>query len=402
MKIFAIALLLVAFIFISGCINLDEIFPPEPPPVVAQNETIEPPQAQNDSNLLNGSGALNDSNAQNGSIFWDNETAANESAGMQVNGTGGINRSGGNGSAVAGINSTLANESLQINATVNGSDAENAAQNASNATVEPVNENLNIIFADVGYGDATILMANGYTVLIDAGSAQGADALAQILAQAGVESVDSLAISSWDEGRIGGLHEILRRFPVHEAWVGEQVPAGNVYDNAKENLAQHEIYTIHPNAGDEIKRGGISVKILNPQNEEYVDNAPANSIVMMVQYGKFCMLLPSALEQEMEPLIVSRLDNGCPVFKWSGHGEGRSTPSQLYARVSPDDVIISVGKNDDGLPSPTTIDRINISGAAIWRTDIVGSIYVNASKGGSYEIMPANLSAISQYNKLVN
>jgi len=393
MRISAIAPLLVALVFISGCINLDGIFPPDAPPAPQEGQNGITQEGQN--GTAGQEAAQNESGAENKtneSAFWDNEAPAQANGTWAVNGSdNGAGANETNATAVSGINATaLLNGSLQINGSETG-----------NATIEPANENLNIIFADVGHGDATILMANGYTVLIDSGGGEAGGALAQILAQAGARSVDSLAISSWDEGRIGGLREILRRFAVHEAWIGKEVPAGKVYEEARENLEQHEIYTIRPNAGDEILRGGISVKILNPQESEYAENAQANSIVMLVQYGEFCMLLPSAFPQEMEPLIVGKLEMQCPVFKWRNRGEGRSTPSQLYAKVSPKDTIISVGKNEAGLPSPTTIDRINISGAALWRTDVVGSIYVNASKNGSYEIMPANLSAIFQYNRLV-
>ena len=50
------------------------------------------------------------------------------------------------------------------------------------------------------------------------------------------------------------------------------------------------------------------------------------------------------------------------------------------------DVIISVGENEDGLPSQTTLSRLALKDYSVWRTDRNGTIDVYADWAGNYMV----------------
>jgi competence protein ComEC len=56
------------------------------------------------------------------------------------------------------------------------------------------------------------------------------------------------------------------------------------------------------------------------------------------------------------------------------HGSKHSTSAQLLNATMPKIVVISVGENFYGHPAQEVLDRIAVTGAAIYRTDLHGNI----------------------------
>jgi competence protein ComEC len=62
-------------------------------------------------------------------------------------------------------------------------------------------------------------------------------------------------------------------------------------------------------------------------------------------------------------------------LKVSHHGSKYATSEEFLQAVSPNEAVISVGKNNSyGHPAPEVIERLLKSGARIWRTDAMGDI----------------------------
>jgi len=299
----------------------------------------------------------------------------------------------GNWTNVSESNETLdSNETINGTLDVNGTNVgigENKTENNDSLVVEPEVENMHMLFLDVGFGDSTLIKAGKRVILVDAGA--DGQTVSTRLAELNITDIDLLVISSWDDEKIGGVRIILRDFKVGEVWTSQEVPANFIFDSIKDYIDKHEVLLTHPKIGDKYHYGDIEIDVYNPQKEEYLNYADANSIVMRVNFGDFCAFLPSDLEQVMEQPVVNALDDKtCAVYKWRNNGEGRPNPSILFDKVSPSDTIISVGPNEFGYPSSTTIQRLGIARNGIYRTDIDGDIYVNAKKDGTYIIEPEN------------
>ena len=58
------------------------------------------------------------------------------------------------------------------------------------------------------------------------------------------------------------------------------------------------------------------------------------------------------------------------------HGAKTSTGEALLAQTAPDIVLISVGENRYGHPSPQVLARIKAAGAEVRRTDECGDITI--------------------------
>ena len=75
-------------------------------------------------------------------------------------------------------------------------------------------------FLDVGEGDCTLLVSGGSTVLVDAGTPEGAPALVRELKSLGVRRLDAVIATHPHADHIGGMEAVLRAFPVRSfTWV---------------------------------------------------------------------------------------------------------------------------------------------------------------------------------------
>ena len=77
-------------------------------------------------------------------------------------------------------------------------------------------------FLDVGEGDCTLLVSGGSTVLVDAGTPEGAPALVRELKSLGVRRLDAVIATHPHADHIGGMEEVLRAFPVRSFYMSAE------------------------------------------------------------------------------------------------------------------------------------------------------------------------------------
>jgi competence protein ComEC len=100
-----------------------------------------------------------------------------------------------------------------------------------------------------------------------------------------------------------------------------------------------------------------------------------------MQYRERRFLLGGDIEQQIDPqlLAAALTPDGRPfdVLKVAHHGSGTATTAAFLDRVHPAIAVISAGwGNPYGHPSPNTIDRLQESGADVFRTDLDGSVAI--------------------------
>ena len=89
------------------------------------------------------------------------------------------------------------------------------------------------------------------------------------------------------------------------------------------------------------------------------------------------ILITGDVDQKTENTMVQRYQFPKTDILVAGHhGAKTSTGEALLARTAPDVVLISVGENRYGHPSPQVLARVAAAGAQILRTDECGDITI--------------------------
>ena len=109
------------------------------------------------------------------------------------------------------------------------------------------------------------------------------------------------------------------------------------------------------------------------------------SLVTKVTIKDISVLMTGDLDFSTEQKLVDgnkASDLKCDILKVSHHGSRYGSSEKLLDVVKPELAVIQVGKNHYGHPSEEAIDRLEKTGARIYRNDKNGAIGIIISKNG--------------------
>lgn len=240
---------------------------------------------------------------------------------------------------------------------------------------------LHVAFLDVGQGDAIwIQTPSGRHILVDGGRYPSV-LNEEVGRQMGLwrREVDVVIATHPDADHVAGLPGLWERYRVGQLWTDGETEGSADY-NALLAIAAETQTPIHTaQAGGVIMVGdGVRLEVLHPNGPIMSEERNENSVSLRLVYGNFSLLLTGDAGEATERAMIQ---NGRPVqavvFKAGHHGSDTSSTAPFLATVRPQIVVISVGaENNFGHPSPAVLERLAAAGAAVLRTDQLGTIEV--------------------------
>ncbi|GGL88148.1 hypothetical protein GCM10010840_27750 [Deinococcus aerolatus] len=250
---------------------------------------------------------------------------------------------------------------------------------------------LTIRFLDVGQGDAVLITApEGQSLLYDGGRSE--KRMTELLTQYGVRSLAVVAASHGDADHVTGLIPAVQRFKP-KFFLNNGI-AATTQTFGKLTTAVKTAGTQGLLASDRvINLGSVKVTVLPPPPGMPRGDQNLNSVGLLVEYGAFRALMTGDSETAetqgwLKTYPASKL-GPIDVYKSIHHGaKNGDSPAWLRA-VRPSNVVIGVGPNNYGHPTSEALALYKSVGAAIYRTDLNGTVTVTVQPGGKY-----NLSAV--------
>ena len=267
-------------------------------------------------------------------------------------------------------------------------------------------------FVDVGQGDCLhIRTTDGRNYLMDGGGKYdynvGKNILAPYLLKNGVGKLDGVFVSHLHMDHFKGLTELAAHmdigpvcvydgYRVREAAVtcaswdgaegfGDSLPtsAGSVF---------HSDNILYLAAGDAVQLGNNTrAETLFPprlSESEYVSTMAGDtdenlaSLIMRFETGGVSVLMTGDIAQEGELSALDISDLRCDILKISHHGSKTSTSDALLACSNPAAVVIQVGKNNYGHPTPEILEKLAAADLPVYRNDKSGAIFIRPRPGG--------------------
>ena len=230
-------------------------------------------------------------------------------------------------------------------------------------------------YLDVGQGDSELIqLPNGKTMLIDAGEAEAGDRIVADLKALGVTKLDYVVATHPHADHIGGMPKVLASFPVGAVYLSNATATTQTYKNfiAAVKKSGAPAYVVRAGAAIFTDEGGAAAAVVAPNSDSY-DDLNNYSVVIRLTYGSRAFLFTGDAEALSEGEITANVQ--ADVLKVGHHGSSSSTSAAFLKKVAPKYAVIEVGAgNDYGHPTQQTLQRLAGVGAAVYRTDLNGTV----------------------------
>ena len=248
---------------------------------------------------------------------------------------------------------------------------------------------LTIRFLDVGQGDAVLITSpEGKSVLYDGGRSEAR--LKALLTQYQVKSLDLVVASHADSDHITGLVPAVQRFKpkyflnnglAGTTQIWQKLVSAATRAGTQGLIARSQV----------INLGSVKLTVIPPPLGMKDQNT--NSVGLLVTYGSFRALMTGDSETPETTAWLKQLPASTlgpiDVYKSIHHGAKNGDNAAWLAAVRPANVVIGVGPNNYGHPTAEALALYKKAGAAIYRTDLNGTVTVTVRPGGTYQISAA-------------
>jgi competence protein ComEC len=254
------------------------------------------------------------------------------------------------------------------------------------ATFDPANVQsaVEIVFLDVGQGDAALITApDGRRVLIDGGPL--GSGVATYLRRRGIDTLDLVVASHNHADHIGGLDEVFATVGVRHYMENEVPSATGAYDRLVDAVAQSGALVLKARQRS-IGLGDLRIHVLPSPPGAVSQND--RSIGLVVQLGEFYAMFTGDAEEETIRWWVAELPlPTMSVVKVSHHGARDGTIPEFVRATNPSVAVISVGaRNQYGHPAMSAVNMWRAVARYVLRTDRDGIVAVIGMADGSMRL----------------
>lgn len=232
-------------------------------------------------------------------------------------------------------------------------------------------------FYDVGQGDATLIQEGTTQILIDGGPD------GKILGLLGRDllpwdrEIELLVATHPQADHITGLVEVLERYEVQKILYYPSTYDTKTYERFLKAVKNEGAQVLHAASGGQIQVGELLLHIMWPTANFRAQNVNDESIVGVLDYKDFEVLLLGDVEQGVQKRLFSNID--MEVIKMAHHGSWNGVCEPLLQTIAPDLAIISAGANNRyGHPHNQTLALLAKIGLPLLRTDLSGTVTVRS------------------------
>lgn len=252
------------------------------------------------------------------------------------------------------------------------------------------NDNLlNLVFIDVGQGDAILIKSpSGKNILIDGGpDSDLAEKISKFIAYRN-NKIDLMIITHPHRDHYYGLISVIKKYKTQKIiYSGIDVNLSD-YNYMKKIISDYNLELIKPQMGDkyEIDKN-LHFQIIYMPKTRTVENLNDASVSIKLTYKNFDAIFNGDASCEIENIILKNNQNlKSEIFKASHHGSKYSNCDNLLNSIKPELTIIQSGAlNKFGHPHQEAVDRILKSGSQILRNDELGDVIIE-SNGENYQL----------------
>jgi competence protein ComEC len=241
-----------------------------------------------------------------------------------------------------------------------------------------------LLFLDVGQGDATVVRSGEVSWLVDAGPRFGDfDAGRYVVLPAlraeRIDRLDVLVLTHADRDHIGGASALLRRVPVDEIWLSSSMLEDPALRPLRRVAAARKVPLRIVARGYTASLGAWRARVLWPPPGSRPAGRNEGGVVLRLDGATGCALLPADVPVLVEDELALGLTR-CTLLKLGHHGSQTSTGARLLKALDPEISVASASRFRARLfPAPVVRDRLRNGRVTLYETSFSGAVRVRFS-----------------------
>jgi competence protein ComEC len=185
-------------------------------------------------------------------------------------------------------------------------------------------------------------------------------------------------VSNPDADHIGGFLDVFDAFEVASVYISGDPKGTLSYNSFLRGVRDEGSRVEVVRGGYRMDWGGVQADVIAPPPGELFSETNDNSVAILLTYATARILLAGDAEAREEEYMASGPYTGpLTVLKVTHHGSNTSSTPLFLSRFPPRIAVIQVGAdNPYGHPTPEVLDRLQRSGARVFRNDEHGDVIV--------------------------
>ncbi len=225
-------------------------------------------------------------------------------------------------------------------------------------------KNLDITFFNVGNSDAILVkLPNGKQFLVDTGRANpygassGKTIITEYLKSTGNSKLEAIILTHPDADHIGGCLDILKFTKPQKIYQTTTTKGTKTVTELENYLAKNNlnVQSISQNSCLNLDLDkNVKIKLYAPKGS----TQNSNSLITYIEDGNFSALLMGDNEKDTSDFLKISIKKPINVMKIGHHGSKDSINEKMINNLHPQNVVISVGKNNYHHPDSEVLDLL--------------------------------------------
>ena len=235
-----------------------------------------------------------------------------------------------------------------------------------------------VCFTNETYGNSSIIISNGQSIIINCGSIKTADALINQLKELKISAISCLIITHPAARNTGGFKKLTKEFNIHNLYICGVFGIDPTNDSDLLNLVaiadSININTRYITSDTSFDIGNAKFDIFCQQSENSrkSDNAPAIKITS----SKNSFLFINELSDQAESSLYEK-DISADILVVSGTINYEGISNDLIELINPKTAVFSLSSVSDVELENNYCKRILDKSISVYKTSILGNIYIS-------------------------
>lgn len=226
---------------------------------------------------------------------------------------------------------------------------------------------LRVYFFSAGKADAILLATGDAAVLIDTGKKGFGKKITRYLKAHGIDTLDALIVTHFDQDHVGGAAKVLRSVAVKKVYQSDCPKNSREYAAYVRALADTDLTAVTVRKSAALSLGGLSLTIDPPQKGSYaVDPSNNSSLIVSAAYGEKRFLFTGDAEDARLAEFLAEHNGAYDLLKVPYHGCWQDSLPAFFSSVAAKYAVIT--SSDKNREDSKTVSALKDAGTQVFLT----------------------------------